>query len=102
VEHPTLEKEVRIIRGKVPGVSERLAEEIGRFMQSLRRRPLRKVPGVAETIDWAEALVRLHRDRLDPETVADTVGCFLKDDHDTREIRGEGLGALVASARTGG
>ncbi len=99
IEHPSLEKEVRIIRTKVPGVSEKLAEEIGRFMQGLRTQPLRKVPGVAETIDWAQALVHLHRDHLDADTVADTMGCFLKDDHDVRETRGRELASLVAAAK---
>lgn len=101
IEHPPLEKEVQIIRMKVPGVSEQLAQEIGRFMHVLRTQPLRKVPGVAETIDWAQALVHLHRDRLDPETVAATLGCFLKDDHDVQATRTQELASLVAAARGG-
>ena len=65
LEQPTLEKEVRILRTKVPGASEQLARQIGRVMQALRRRRLSKAPGVAESIDWAQALVRLHRQSLD-------------------------------------
>ncbi len=98
IEHPTLEKEVRILRSKVPGVSQQLAEQIGRFMQALRKRHLRKIPGVAETIDWAQALVQLHCEHLDPTIVAETLGCFLKDEHDLRETHKEGLQALVAAA----
>jgi MoxR-like ATPase len=99
VEHPTLEKEVRILQLKAPGASEHLAREIGRFMQALRRRRLSKAPGVAESIDWAQALVRLHRSHLDAEAVAQTLGCFLKDRHDIEELDGAGLAALVAEAR---
>ena len=98
IEHPTLEKEVRIIRTKVPGVSERLAGEIGRFMQGLRRRPLSKVPGVAETLDWTRALVRLHRDSLDAETVEATLGCLVKDHHSARELTPAELAPLLAEA----
>jgi len=98
IEHPSLEKEVRIIRAKVPGAGERLAEEIGRFVQALRARQLLKVPGVAETIDWAQALVRLHREHLDLETVEQTLGCILKDRHDLSDLRGGGLAALVEEA----
>jgi MoxR-like ATPase len=83
----------------VPGVSERLAVEIGRFVQSLRWRALLKSPGAAETIDWAQALVRLHRDRLDAETVEETLGCILKDRHDLQDLSGAELTALVEAAR---
>jgi MoxR-like ATPase len=99
VEHPTLEKEVRILRLKVPGASAQLTREIGRFMQALRRRRLAKAPGVAEAIDWAQALVRLQRANLDTEAVAETLGCFLKDRHDVEELDRAGIDSLVAEAR---
>ena len=98
IEHPALEKEVRIIRAKVPGASERLAVEIGRFMQAIRKRRLSKTPGVAETLDWAQALVHLHRDHLDAEVVAQTLGFFLKDQHDLQDLGQDELAALVAEA----
>lgn len=98
IEHPTLEKEVQIIRRKVPDAGERLAEEIAQFMQGLRGRELYKVPGVAETIDWARALVELHRDHLDAETVEQTRGCLLKDQHDVQELDAEAVAALVEHA----
>jgi MoxR-like ATPase len=101
IEHPSLEKEVRILRARVPGAGARLAEEIGRFVQALRRRQLGKTPGVAETLDWAQALLHLHRgqlDRLDPETVEQTLGCLLKDHHDLRELGRSGLEAALAEA----
>lgn len=99
IEHPSLEKEVRIIRAQVPGASRRLAEEIGRFLQALRARPLAKSPGVAETIDWAKALIRLHRDHLDAETVEETLGCVLKDRHDVSGMTSTELSSLVRQAR---
>jgi MoxR-like ATPase len=102
IEHPTVEKEVRVLHARVPGASERLALEIARFMRALRERRLSRAPGVAETIDWARALLALHHDHLEVEAVEHTLGCILKDPHDLREIReaGDGeLAALVAAAR---
>jgi MoxR-like ATPase len=100
VEHPALEKEVKILRLKAPGASEQLTHEIGRFMQALRRRRLSKAPGIAESIDWAQALVRLHRSHLDAAAVAETLGCFLKDRHDVEDLDRAGIEALVADARS--
>jgi MoxR-like ATPase len=99
IEHPTLEKEVRIIRTRVPGASEHLAREIGRFMQALRRRRLSRSPGVAETLDWAQALIRLHQEHLDAEAVEQTLGCILKDRHDVDNLGEKVLPTLVAEAR---
>jgi MoxR-like ATPase len=105
IEHPTVEKEVRVLHARVPEASERLALEISRFMRALRERRLSRAPGVAETIDWARALLALHHDHLEVEAVEHTLGCILKDPHDLREIReaGDGgggeLAALVAAAR---
>jgi MoxR-like ATPase len=99
IEHPSLEKEVRIIRSRVPGASERLSEQIGLFLQTLRGRRLLKAPGVAETIDWAQALVRLHRDELDVETVEQTLGCILKDRHDLADLTAGDRSTLVGEAR---
>ena len=98
IEHPNFEKEVRIIRARVPDASARLSEQIARFLQALRGRRLLKAPGVAETIDWAQALVRLHRDELDPDTVAETLGCILKDRHDLLDLTRDEVSSLVAAA----
>jgi MoxR-like ATPase len=98
IEHPSLDKEVRILRARVPEVSERLASEIGRFMQALRRRRMSKAPGVAESIDWAQALLRLHRDHLDVETVEQTLGCVVKDHHDLEDLAGGDLEATLGTA----
>ena len=98
IEHPPFEKEVEIVRTKVPGVADRLAIEITHFVQALRRRSLMKPPGVAETLDWARALVTLHRDRLDPGIVAETLGCLVKDQHDIRELEQGDIRELVGAA----
>ncbi|HEV3455206.1 MAG TPA: MoxR family ATPase, partial [Thermoanaerobaculia bacterium] len=98
LDHPTLEKEVRILRARVPQAGARLAAEIARFMQVLRRRRLSKAPGVAETIDWAQALLRLDRDRLDLETVEQTLGCVIKDHHDLDDLGGGELATALATA----
>jgi MoxR-like ATPase len=98
VEHPGFEKELRILRGKVPAVSEQLATTITRFVQKLRGQQLRKLPGVAETLDWAQALVRLHRDALDAETARATLGCLLKDERDIKATGADRLAELLAYA----
>ena len=95
IEHPPFEKEIEIIRAKVPDIAERLAAEITRFVQELRGRRLMKPPGVAETLDWARALITLHRDHLDAEIVSETLGCLVKDHHDMRQLDGGQVGALV-------
>ncbi len=102
VEHPPFEKEVEIVRTKVPGVADRLAIEITRFVQALRTRSLMKPPGVAETLDWARALITLHRDRLDAEIVAETLGCLVKDRHDIADLESTEVEELVGAARDGG
>ena len=101
IEHPPFEKEVEIVRTKVPGIADRLAAEITHFVQALRQRSLMKPPGVAETLDWARALMTLHRDALDPETVAETLGCLVKDRHDMRELEAGEVEGMVMAARTG-
>ena len=95
IEHPSFDKEVSIIRTRVPQVSERLADQIARFAQNLRTRRLARIPGVAETLDWARALVHLHRDHLDAEVVEATLGCLIKDQHDRAALQAPDLVAAV-------
>jgi MoxR-like ATPase len=78
LDYPSFEQEVQILRTRVPGIDERLTEQIARFMEFLRAQPFEKVPGTAESLDWALALVRLHRDVLDESTLEATRGCILK------------------------
>jgi MoxR-like ATPase len=100
IDFPGFDKEVRIVMRKVPGVNEALARQISRFMESLRTVRLAKVPGVAETLDWAQALSSLHADHLDEELVLETLGCVLKDADDVkrfkRELTASGLKRFVS------
>jgi MoxR-like ATPase len=89
IDYPPFDKELRIVERKVPGINKRLAAEIARFMESLRRVRLAKVPGVAESLDWAQALASLHAEHLDEEIVAETLGCILKDADDIKRFRAE-------------
>jgi MoxR-like ATPase len=89
IDYPPFDKEVAIVERKVPGINARLAREVGRFMESLRRVRLAKVPGVAETLDWATALAGLHADHLDETLVSETLGCVLKDADDIKRFRAE-------------
>ena len=102
VEHPPLEKEVRIIRTRVPEVVDGLAREIAAVMQAFRGRRLHKAPGVAETLDWTRALMALRLDRLDADAVEETLGCVLKDHHDVRDLTAQGVDELIADARSSG
>jgi MoxR-like ATPase len=76
--YPSIDEEIAILHARLPGLSDRLAREIAALMHALRELPLQKAPGVAESLDWAAALMRLHRDHLDAETVERTLGCILK------------------------
>ncbi|MPR32657.1 AAA domain-containing protein [Cytophagaceae bacterium SJW1-29] len=84
IDYPDYEKELAIVRGKVPQISAQLAEQICRFMQELRQLRLEKTPGIAETLDWATALSTLHFDHLPQEIIEQTLGVILKDWKDTR------------------
>ncbi|ESY83052.1 ATPase [Mesorhizobium sp. LNHC221B00] len=91
VDYPNAERELEIVHRKVPQANQRLSAEVVSFIQKLRQIELFKVPGVAETIDWAGALTELDKVALDPETVSDTIGVLLKYQDDIARIeQGEG------------
>ena len=98
IDHPSLEREVEIVRLRVPGVSERLAVQAATFVQALRGTDLEKPPGVAETIDWAQALTVLGREHLDAGVVETTLGSLLKVREDLEALRDGRLAALVDEA----
>ena len=87
LDYPTRDQEIDILRTRLPAIDARLAEQIATFMAFLREQPFRKVPGVAESLDWALALMRLHRDALDEETLERTKGCILKVQEDWALLR---------------
>jgi len=98
IDYPALEKELQIVRRKLPNIDESLARQICTFMQTLREQKLDKKPGVAETLDWAQALAALHIDHLDKQIVEDTLGIILKD---WKDIRQTGLSLSELFERTG-
>jgi hypothetical protein len=99
---PSLEKELRIVRTRIPGSTSDWRREVTAFIHSLRRMKLAKVPGVAESLDWAQALVALHATHLDEELVRETLGCFLKDEEDLRTVSARlDAGELAALSRRG-
>jgi len=87
MDYPDYEKELAIVRSKVPGIDLSLAKQICIFMELIREQKLEKVPGVAETLDWARSLVMLHQDHLDPEMVKATLGIVFKDRMDVEHIK---------------
>jgi MoxR-like ATPase len=84
--YPSLAQEIEILHARVPGLSDRLAEQIAQMMRVLRGLSLQKAPGVAESLDWAMALMRLHRDHLDAQTIEQTLGCVLKVHEDSEVV----------------
>ena len=96
IEYPSFEKELAIVRERVPEASARLAEQVTALVQGLRGLELYKVPGVSETLDWARALVALHREALEPTAVDETLGVVLKAREDIEAVRGERLAGLLS------
>ena len=88
LDYPSAERELEIIRVRVPGIEERLSRRIVAFVQALRERDLFKLPGVAETLDWARALSTLDVLEITPEVINDTLGTLLKYQDDIARIRG--------------
>lgn len=102
VDYPSFDKEVEIISTKVPEISSSLAEQITRFMGQARQMDFYKRPGVAETLDWAQALLALEKKKLDETAVSETIGCILKYQDDIKRINEEegGLERMVASSQS--
>ena len=99
VDYPDAQRELDILRRKAPQAAEALTREIVRFVQALRGIDLFKLPGVAETIDWANAMVALDQLALDPQTVNDTLGVLLKYQDDIERVRGDEAARLTALAK---
>jgi MoxR-like ATPase len=96
IDYPTFDKEIAIVKERVPHASERLAAQVTTVVQQLRQRELYKVPGVSETIDWAAALAALGRESLDADSAQDTIGVLLKAKEDIDALRGGVLAELIA------
>ena len=101
IDYPSLDKELRIVRSKVPNVTERFAAQIATFMREIRGLELVKTPGVAETLDWAASLAVLHERHLSSDAVRETLGTLLKNREDMEAVLSDGkLDELVAAADT--
>jgi MoxR-like ATPase len=98
IAYPDFEKELAIVRQKVPAAPARLSGQVTALVQELRREELYKAPGVSETIDWVSALVALDRDALDPAAIERTLGVVLKSNDDIESLRGERLVGLMQRA----
>ncbi|MDF2782161.1 MAG: ATPase [Geminicoccaceae bacterium] len=99
VDYPSAEREMQIIKVRLPGAPERLSQQIVGFVQKLRALDLFKLPGVAETLDWTQALMTLDRLELDPQTINDTLGTLLKYQDDIAKIQGSEAAKLLADVK---
>jgi MoxR-like ATPase len=99
IDYPTFEKEMDIVGSRVPDVNEELSRQVCGFMQLLRSRDFYKKPGVAETIDWALALMAMGSADLDPGVVDATLGCILKYKEDIEKIQEDGITQVIEKAR---
>lgn len=99
VDYPDATRELEILRVRAPGAAEALSREVVAFVQSLRAMDLFKAPGVAETIDWAEALTQLDVLALSPDVVNDTLGSLLKYQDDIARIRGSEAAGIIEQIR---
>ncbi|HEU0235372.1 MAG TPA: MoxR family ATPase [Candidatus Limnocylindrales bacterium] len=98
IDYPTRQKEFEIVLARVPDAPERLAREVVEFVHRLREADLTKVPGIAETLDWAAALMSLGARELAPELVDETLGVVLKYEEDIRQVRGDTARRYLAEA----
>jgi MoxR-like ATPase len=99
VGYPSVERELAIVRARLPGIAETLSREVVHFVQRLRRVDLFKAPGVAETLDWASALSELDVVALDPATVSDTLGVLLKYQDDIARLDGGRVKSIIDDVR---
>ncbi len=95
IDHPDLEREVAIVRARLPALPERLVRQVCAFVQELRWLDLYRAPGVGETLDWAQALDTLGREEIDAEAADRTLGSLLKAREDIERVRREGVEALI-------
>jgi MoxR-like ATPase len=101
VDYPDAGRELAILKAKAPATPARLSRQIVAFVQRIRKEDLFKAPGVAETLDWATALVELDAVALDPQTVGDTLGVLLKYQDDIQKMQGSALKAMLDEVRAG-
>jgi MoxR-like ATPase len=98
IDYPSFDKEMRIVRARLPGIEEELGRQVVRFVQAVRQLDLTKPPGVAETLDCAQAVVSLGSRRLDAEVIEQTVGCLAKSIEDVGKLKAAGIDKLLPQA----
>jgi MoxR-like ATPase len=96
IDYPSMEKELAIVRARLPDIERSLSEQAIRFIRSVRRMSLSKTPGVAETLDLSRALFLLNKEQLDRDAAEETLGCILKSADDLAKIRAEGIDKLLS------
>ena len=101
VDYPDARRELEILKVKVPDAPEKLTQQVVDFVQHLRNRDLFKLPGVAETIDWTNALIQLDKIDLDPETVNSSLGVLLKYQDDIEKIQGSEAAQILDEVKAG-
>ena len=97
IDYPDLEKELRIVRNKVKGIDEDLARQVCEFVRGAREFGLEKVPGISETLDWANAMILLNYDNLEPDIITQTLGALVKDADDLERFRTEAIEHIMQS-----
>jgi MoxR-like ATPase len=95
IDYPSIEKEMEIVRSRLPGIDSDLSSQVVRFIHSIRQLNLAKTPGIAETLDLSNALLLLEKAELDEATAEETLGCILKSASDFEKIRAEGISKLL-------
>jgi MoxR-like ATPase len=94
IDYPDLDKEMMIVKKRLPGIEQKLLEQVVRFVQEFRKRKLSKTPGVSETMDWAESLMALGHRQMDSSSFERTLGAVLKSSEDIQQVKEEGMEAL--------
>ena len=102
IDYPSFEKEIAIVRAKLPDAPDQLTRQVTRFIQEVRRVDLYKLPGVAETLDWTEALMALDKEALDESVVEETLGVILKYQDDVEKMRGDHARLILERAEAAG
>jgi MoxR-like ATPase len=96
IDYPSFEKEMRIVRTRLPGIEEELSTQVVGLVQAVRKLDLEKPPGIAETLDCAQAVVLLGKHRLDADVIEDTIGCVAKSMEDGAKLRAVGIEQLLS------
>jgi MoxR-like ATPase len=96
IDYPSFEREMRIVRTRLPGIEEELSAQVVRFVQAVRKLDLEKPPGIAETLDCVQAVVSLGNNHLNADVIEETMGCVAKSMEDEARVRAAGINRLLS------